>query len=254
METQRKTFVLTNKKTYRRGVRVFFRGGDNKLAERMIPFSTEHLVDEKQRHTNARKISAEYTTTDPTLINAFYHDSAYGKDFVEKNDPQGKLKKKTIVITEDDAEKIALEGLFRATPLTFDGNKAVDVLKAEYAIYMQAASGTKLKESTAKEIPMAPINIEADILSAKAKARDAYKEKYGEDVPAIVTNDTAFLDGLSNPDFDALKYIRAAEKKAEEQIALEKEELRATYAEKFGKNVPNMYKNNVDWIRGKLNE
>ena len=254
---EKKTFVLRNKKTYRRGIRIFIKDKDGKFKDRLLNFTTEHLVDEKQRTTNARKIHGEYTTEKLDEISALFSDSAYGKDFYLKGDPDGKLKTATIKVTNDDAKKIALRNLFTLADLPFDDSKPFEVLNEEYNLYAQSFSGRRIGASTAKAIPVEMVDVAEGIASAKAAARELYFKKYGEEVPGVVRDDTAFLDGLSNPDFDAKKYIESktpASSEEDDNATEGKEALRDAYFQKFGKNVPNPKLNDLPWIKAKLEE
>jgi hypothetical protein len=55
---QAKTFVLTNKKTWRREVRVFVMNVNKKFEERLLSFTTEHRVNNKQRTVLGRNTAA----------------------------------------------------------------------------------------------------------------------------------------------------------------------------------------------------
>lgn len=264
MEAKASVFVLTNKKTWRREVRVFVMNVNKKFEERLLPFTTEHRVNNKQRTVLGRNTAAEFVTSDPVLIDAMYRDSAYGKDFTEKGDLEGLKKKPTLIINDKDRQIVALRGLFGAVGLFMDEKLPYDVLKEQYEIHMSAISGKKSDKVQATEIPHVPINVLQSIADMKQAARQKYEDEYGDPIPEIVANDTAFLDGLSNPDFDAQKYIDAKlaelkpveEEKTEEvpAPANEKETLHAAYFAKTGKNVPNMKSNDLAWIKAKLEE
>lgn len=269
METQAKTFVLTNKKTWRREVRVFVMNINKKFEERLLSFTTEHRVSNKQRTVLGRNTSAEFITSDPILIDAMYRDSAYGKDFTEKGDTEGLKKKPTLIINDTDRQIVALRGLFAATNLFMDEKLPYDVLKEQYEIHMSAMSGKKSDKPQATEIPHVPVDVKLTIEQGILAARQRYEDEYGDPIPAIVANDLAFLDGLSNPAFDAQKYIDAklaeaskpAEieggdepQKKEDAPVNEKETLHKAYFEKTGKTVPNMKSNDLVWIKGKLAE
>jgi hypothetical protein len=93
----------------------------------------------------------------------------------------------------------------------------------------------------------------------KQAARQKYEDDYGERVPDIVYDDVTFLDGMSNPDFDAEKYIQSKlvepEKVEVPEVKAEKQEdIHALYFELNQKNVPNMKKNDTAWIKAKIAE
>lgn len=251
---EHKIFVLTNKRTYRRTVRVFVKGPDGKVTDRQCTFTTEHLVADQERSTNGRTIAAQFDTNNETLYHALLADSGYGKDFVLKSDPEGKLKEASQKLSPEDLKKATLANLFSYQGLKFDASKPVNVLEMEYSLHIQALSGVKSQISAPAPIPHEPVNVAQEIADGKAAARKKYEEDYGEPVPPIVYNDMAFLDGLSNPDFDAEKYIQsklAEPPKVEEE---KPEDVHALYFAKFQKNVPNMKKNDIAWIKAKLNE
>lgn len=251
---EEEVFVLTNKRTYRRGVRVFVKGQNGKVSERMCTFTTEHLVDLQSRSTNARIVQAQFATRNESLYHALLADTGYGKDFVLKDDPEGKLKEPTLKFSTDDIKKATLANLFSANGLKFDPTKAVEILEMEYSLHIQALSGTKTQVSPPAPIPHQIVDVGKQMEDTKAAARQKYEDDYGEPVPEIVYNDVTFLDGLSNPDFDAEKYIQSklAEPPKVEEEKLE--DVHALYFAKFQKNVPNMKKNDIAWIKAKLNE
>lgn len=271
MEAKTSVFVLTNKKTWRREVRVFVMNVNKKFEQKLLHFTTEHRVNNKQRTILGRATAAEFVTSDPILIDAMYRDSAYGKDFTEKGDPEGLKKKQTLIINDNDRQIVALRGLFAAVGLFMDEKLPYDVLKEQYEIHMSAMSGKKSEKTQATEIPHVPVDVKAGIADGVQAARQKYEDDYGDPIPAIVANDLAFLDGLSNPAFDAQKYIDA--KIADEKQAIvdktplvdkingefqspatEKEALHKAYFDKIGKNVPNMKSNDLVWIKAKLEE
>lgn len=263
METKAVTFILTKTKTWSRTVRTYVLGKNKKLEERSVRFTTEHIVTPKQRNTRGHVVPAEFITTDPVFIEALYCDSAYGKDFVEKGDPEGKKKKATIIVTEQDKDLAALRGLFKQAKLEMDETLPFEVLKEQYALHMAAMSGMAIKESGPLQIPHVPVDVRASIADGVNAARTAYLEKYGEPIPAIVENDLAFLDALADPNFDAAAYIEKkviaasqseeeGEKKEEAPEGDDKEALAAKYFEKFKKNVPNPKKNDLAWIKAEL--
>jgi hypothetical protein len=253
------TFILKRKKTFRRGVRVYVKDIHGKMTDRVLPFTTEHLIHVKQRKTRARTIPAEYTTSNQAEIEALFADSGYGKDFFLKGDPEGKLKTATRVVTAIDAGKIALRGLFKNINLQFDESKPIEVLKEEYKIHASAMAGIKLEKSTASQIPLEKVDVAQEIADTKETAREMYKEKYGEEVPEEVYDDVAFLSAMSDPNFNAKEYIDnlgnddgdgKANDKVEDTRSLE--ELQKAYTEEYGTNPPNPKKNDAGWIKKKL--
>jgi len=262
-----KTFVLTEPKTWKREVRVFIMNANKKYDEKLLPFTTEHVVTSKQRNTRGHVVPAQYITSDPVIIEALYRDPAYGKNFTEQGDPEGKKKQASILINENDRQLVALRGLFALAELHMDEKLPYDVLKEQYEIHMTAMSG-KNKESKPAEIPHVPVDVKAGIADGVRAARRKYEEDYGDPIPDIVANDLAFLDGLSNPAFDAQAYINAKMEEAskpaetetdtpakkEDSPVSEKEALHAKFFEKFSKKVPNMKVNDLTWIKGKIEE
>lgn len=268
METQAKTFILTKTKTWSREVRVFIMDQNKKYVEKLLPFTTEQIVNSKQRNTRGHNVPAQYITADPVIIAALYRDSAYGKDFVELGDPEGKKKQPTIVINDSDRKLVALRGLFKYAGLQMDESLPYDVLREQYEIHMIAVAGRN-KESKPAEIPHTPTDVKATIEQGIAAARQKYEDLFGDPIPAIVENDLAFLDGLSNPAFDAQKYIEnkilEANKPENEPAgethgtgtptpSSEKDYLHQAYFTKFAKNVPLPKTNDLAWIKAKLEE
>lgn len=263
---EHKVFVLTNKRTYRRAVRVFVKGQDKKVADRLCLFTTEHLVNDQERNTNARQIPAQFSTNNESLYHSLLSDSGYGKDFVLEGDPQGKLKEASQKLSPEDIKKATLEALFSGAKLKFDGNKPIELLEMEYAMHVQALSGVKTQISAPAPIPHQIVDVAKQMAEKKAEARQKYEDEYGEPVPPVVYDDLAFLDGMNSPGFDAEKYIDSKLAKPEVMPETEqgKEEAPETkeseesiydmYFKKFGKNVPNMKKNDTAWIKGKLND
>lgn len=255
---QEKVFVLKNKKTFKRSLNIYVVDEIGKQEKRNILFSTERLVDAKLRATNARTVSAEYVAKNEAEVNALLSNSAYGVTYVRKDDPEGKLKLPTRFISTEDAEKAALKNLFDAIGLEFNPAHDVNVLKKQYEIQVHALAGVnKITEGTAKLIPAEPVNVEKNITDGIQLAKAKFEEKYGYPVPEIVANDLGFLDGLSNPDFDAEDYIssKLAElyKKPEAIESTETiEELQKKYFDKFGRNVANIKKNDATWIKAEL--
>lgn len=268
-----KTFILTNTKTWSRQVRVFIMNQNKKYEERLLSFTTESVVNSKQRNDRGRTIAAEYITDDPIIIAALFRDSAYGKDFTMKGDENGELKTPTIIINDNDRQIVALRGLFRIAGLPMDETMPYDILKEMYEIHMAARAGKK-QEQNITEIPLIKVDVKASIQDGINAARQKYMDDYGDPIPGIVANDLAFLDGLSNPAFDAKKYIDAKvaeaekaneiEKQADTEVekapvkevapANEKEALHASFFAKFGKNVPNMKSNDLAWVKAKIEE
>jgi len=265
-----KTFILTKPKTWRREVRVHVLNQNKKPEALLLPFTTENIVPSKQRNTRGHQVPAEYTTSDKIIIDALYRDPAYGKDFIEKGDAEGKKKQPSLIITETDSKIIALRNLFKLINLPFDETLTYDVLKAQYDIQMDALGGKAASKSEPLQIPHVPIDVKASIEQGVNAARQMYEEIYGEPIPAIVENDLGFLDALNNPDFDAQKYIEEkilaankpeaenaekpeeVKKDANVPAADDKDTLHKKYFEKTGKNVPTPKVNDLAWIKAKL--
>lgn len=254
---EQKVFVLTNKRTYRRSVRVWMEEKDGKVVDRLCEFTTEHLVSDQERNTNARIIPAQFSTKNEELYHALLADSAYGKDFTLKSDPEGKLKEESLKLSPEDIKKATLQNLFSASKLKFDVNKPIHILEMEYAMHVQALSGSKMSFDPAP-IPHQVVNVGQSIAEMKQAARAKYEDDYGEKVPEVVYDDLAFLDGMSNPEFDAEKYIKSKlvepEKMEVPEVKAAEENVHDLYFKKFGKLVPVPKKNDVAWIKGKLNE
>lgn len=254
---EEKVFILTNKRTFRRGVRVFVKGQDGKVTDRLLMFTTEHLVSDQERSTNARTVAAQYATRNEVLYHALLADTGYGKDFTLITDPEGKLKEASLKIRPDDIKKATLSNLFDAAGLKFDANKDVNILEREYTIHIQALSGRKMEVSAPAPIPHQVVNVAQGIAEMKQAARQKYEDDYGERVPAVVYDDITFLDGLSNPDFDAEKYIEsklAVPEKVEEEVSKPEQDIYGQYFDLHQKNVPNMKKNDTVWIKAKIAE
>ena len=263
---EHKVFVLTNKRTYRRSVRVFVKGQDGKVADRLCLFTTEHLVNDQERNTNARQLAAQFSTNNESLYHSLLADSGYGKDFVLKGDPEGKLKEASQKLSPEDVKKATLAALFSGAKLKFDGNKPIELLEMEYAMHVQALSGAKMQISAPAPIPHNIVDVAKQMADIKAAARQKYEDDYGDPVPPVVYDDLAFLDGLSNPDFDAQKYIESklaepaetgGEPEADEILEPEdkkEDDIHSLYFKKFGKHVPIPKKNDTAWIKGKLSE
>ena len=259
-----KKFILLRKKEFLVSTKVYVRNSSGIMTSRPVIFRTEgahpHL-----RSTAAKTIPASFTTDDEQLIAAMYCDPGSGTRFVEEGDLDGLKKQAPLVVTKEAAEIAALKQLFDDTGLNFNPNLPVEVLRAQYSIHMQS-EGSKIKPSEPKQIPHTPVNVVSQIQKGAEQARALYEAKYGEPVPMEYWNDLAFLDGLSNPEFDAKAYIAtragvettkeimgetlSGEVGSTETIA----DLQAKYAEKFGKNPAPAYKNDADWLKSKLAE
>ncbi len=240
-------------------------GQRKKFEKRLLPFTTEHKVHPKLRNKKGRTEHAEFKTSDPVIIEALYRDSAYGKNFYEKGDPNGKKKKTTLLVNEKDKKIVALRGLFKAVGLPLDEELPYDVLTEQYAIHMNALGGNqKPGKGEAALIPHTPVNLLQQMAETADEARKIFEDKYGEPVPEIVNKDVAFLSALGDPDFDALGYIKDLETgapKADKNkdaktgpVEKTNEELYKDYFEMFGKNVPNTMKKDRTWILKKLKE
>jgi len=263
-KNEKTVFVLTNKNTWRRGVRAFVKGTDGNLELRLLMFTTEHLVNSKERKKKGKKIAAQYTTSKKAEIQALLESSSYGINFVQKNDVEAKLKKPTRTIGPSDAKIIALGNLFKSADLDFDPSKPFAVLNQEYQLYVTALAGRAMAVSPARTIPAAIVDVQQSIGDVVALARKTYEEKYGEEVPEIVSEDLAFFDGLSNPDFDPIKYIAEKTDKGEDiaptppdgepTAELKVEEARAKYFKILNKHVPVPKKNNIAWMMEKIAE
>lgn len=249
---ERKVFVLKHVRTYRRSVKLFLKSGETKIEQRLCKFTTEHKVSEKERSRNARKIAAEYITSDERIYDGLLRSYGYGKVFTLKSDPEGKLKREPIDITPLDRKKSALRNLFGYIGLEFDAEKDVDILETEYHIHASSLTGKKIEKGNADNIPHTPVNVGRELLNQADSARNAYEKKYGECVPEEYANDLAFLSALSDPDFDAKAYMGkdVVEGSDEETI----EDLQKQYYEKFKVSVANAKKNDAAWIKNKLDE
>jgi hypothetical protein len=257
-----KTFVLTRKKTFRRGVTVFIKDINGKLTARVLKFSTEHLAPIKLRKTRARTIAAEYTTSNSDEIDALFSDLSYGKNFILKGDIEGKLKRAPRIVSKMDSEKMALRGLFEMINLPFDETKPLAVLQEMYKIQAQALSGRKIeKVSGPTPIHIEKVDVAQSMADTADVARKIYKDKYGKPVPEEVHDDIAFLSALGDPGFDAEKYIANL---GGEEVEVKKdvtdkdtrtiEDLQKAYFDKKKANVPTNKKNDATWIKKKLAE
>jgi hypothetical protein len=262
---QEKVFVLTDERTYKRSLNIYVYDPAGKLEKRNIVFTTEHLIDKSQRSTNAKRVAAQYFAQSDAEVRALLSSSGYGKTFVRIDDPAGKLKLPTVFVSPDDAEKAALKILFDKAKLEFDPRHDASVLKKEYEIYIMTLAGTnKIGESTAKEIPGEPVNVQAGIENGVNKAKALFQEKYGYPIPEIVENDLGFLSWISDCDAPAdkvEKYISDKEKSLDKSVPTEGsieeptlEELQKQYFIKKNANVPNIKKNDAAWIKMKLAE
>jgi hypothetical protein len=257
-----KIFVLTNKRTYRHSLNIYPFDSMGKMEKRNIIFTTEHLVDKSQRTDMAQKVAAQYFAKNDAEVKALLSNSGYGETFVRIDDPKGELKLPTTFVSAEDAEKAALKLNFDSVGLPFNPGYDLKVLKHQYEQHIHALAGVnKVLEGSAKEIPVKPVDFAKERAEAIQLAKAKFEEKYGYPVPEIVANDTAFLDGLSNPEFDAESYIAKKEETAEdverlidanENKAETIEELQKKYFDKFGKNVANIKKNDAAWIKGEL--
>lgn len=254
-----KVFILLNKRDFSRVINIFVVNPTGKIDKRNVKFTTERLVDAKQRQTAARKVAAEYWAKNDAEVEALLSSSGYGITFVRKDDPMGILKKQTRMISTEDAERAALKALFEAIGLEFDEKLTNDVLKSQYAIHAQTVAGTKkVAASGPKQIIAKPVDVAGEIAQGKQQAKNSFKEKYGYEVPDVVANDVAFLDALSNPDFDAEKYIENVTSKADEPEdgPVEDEKPIDYWQEKYstlkGTKVPNPKKNDIAWIKAEV--
>lgn len=255
---QEQVFVLKKSRPYKRTVRIFMKNKMNKVTSVNCMFTTEHLVSEQERQTSAKTRPAEFSTNNPELYEAMLCDSSYGKDFCLKSDPDGKLKKKTVVLTRDDIDMAALEKLYVDAGMNFDHRLSFLELQQAYKFHMEATGGRKFEVSKPAEIKIDVVDVAADINSQKLKAIGNYETKYGEPVPEIVSGDVAFLDAMLNIDFDAEAYIKSKTEKLEAAKKSDPgddtfENLDAKYFEKFKTHIPNSKKNDIGWVKNKLN-
>lgn len=258
MEQKREVFILIKTKPFRHSLKLFLKDRDNKTEQRLIPFTTEHKVTEKERVTGARKKHAEYASSNKRVIEGLYRDTGYGIVFRHIDDPDLERKLESYDVTPLDAKKIAFKNLFKAAGLDFDGKKRIEVLEAEYQIYIGATSGKVIKEGIATHVPHTPVDVFQQLQDAYKAAHGVYEEKYGEPMPDIVANDKGFLSALSDPDFDAKAYIAEKLKPTPEEeneggnTPDTLDDLRNAYFEKFNKNVANVKKNDAAWIKAEL--
>jgi hypothetical protein len=242
---ERQYFVLIRKRIYRHFINIFLKGKNGAADKRQVKFTTEHRVTEKDRSANARKVAAEYSTNDEVMYDALLRDSGYGKTFVLKGDDEGKLKRDPFDFTPVDITKSALANLFKQAGLDFDPEKSNEILEKEFQIYMNAQAGTNIKVNGPAPIEHTPVDLVKERQEQVESARLAYKEKYGEEIPSEFANDTALLDGLSNPEFDAKAYM---EKASEETV----EDVQKEYKEVLGINPPNNKKGDKPWMKAKI--
>lgn len=258
------TFILLKKKTYRRFVKIYLPKANSKNAyfANHVQFTTDGLVDPKQRSTSARTKNAEYSTDVQEEIDALMSSDGYGKDYTLKRDPEGKLKKPSRNLSNDDQRKAALRGLYKEMGIEFDNSKTYDFLLAEYSGYVKALSGSKGTQgnSAPAQIPVTITNVNQNIEDMKNAARAKYFDLFGEEIPSVVYNDSTFLDGIMVPGFDAKSYIENALKpEPEEGVEIQEEvdtpdSLGKKYLEKFGVLPPAPYKNNIEWLKNKLTQ
>jgi len=247
------TFILTETRAYRWTIKIFIKSHvEDKIDQRNVTFTTEHKVSEKERNRNAKLVAAEFTTDDEVLIDAMLRDTGYGITFVAEGDPEGKLKKPGFNVTPLDAKKLALKNLFDAIGLDFDQTKPVEVLTEEYQIFVSAKTGVKPNKGTATEIPATPVDVGQEIENKAAEARKKYEEKYGEPVPTELHDDKGFLSAvLDDPKFDAKAYIEA-KGASDDTLPDTAGELQTLYKQVFGKDVANIKKNDVEWMKKKI--
>lgn len=257
MKTENR-FVLKNRRTFKRSLNIYVPIASGKVNKKNIAFTTEHLVPKEQRSTNAMKVAAQYLAINELEVDALMTNSAYGITYVRIDDPEGKLKKETRIVTSEDAEKAALKNLFEVAGLEFDPLLQNSVLKAQYAINLEAKGGIrKIEKSTISSIPSTPVDIVKNMQDGIASAKALFAKNYGYEVPAVVSNDLAFFDGISNPEFDAEAYIASKTAPLEEEVKVKEVEetievLRQKYFEKLGTKVPNPKNQDSAWIKSKL--
>jgi len=259
--SKRVTFILLQNKWFRWTVKLFLKTSNNKVDQRNIKFTTEHKVSEKERSRNARLTPAEFSTSDPIIIDGLLRDTGYGKTFVMKDDLAGEKKRESFKTTPLDVKKIALRNLFKASGLDFDEDKDYEVLAEEYNFYIAATNGVVIGKSSATEIAHIPVNVHQELLDTVASARKVYEDKYGEAIPAEYANDMGFLSALSDPNWDAKAYI--AEQSVNEEEVKEDdqdqdvetaESVQKLYFETFGVNVAPPKKNDLGWMKKKIEE
>lgn len=249
-------FQLINKSAYRLATNIWVSGSNGKLEKRAIVFSSEGQTNQNGRATSSKKIAAKYTAKNEIEAEALLRDSSYGITFVRDDDPEGKLKKQTVRVSQDSAEKAALKNLFALVNMSFDDTLPIDVLKAQYSLQINALAGGSLKQTTQEaiiKIPAKKVDIAADIEITKNTARQKFEEKYGYEVPVEFTNDSGFLEAvLSIDNFDAEAYI--ASKTESKDVTDDLESLGAQYFEKYGVKIPKIKSKDIAWIKNKLAE
>jgi hypothetical protein len=257
-----KVFVLKKTRPYKRTVRIFMKNRLQKITSVNCLFTTQHLVSEQERQTNAKTQQAEFSTSDMALYEAMLCDSSYGKDFYLKGDPEGKLKRPTLMLTRADIDYAALSQLCVNAGVSFRPGISYDELMSMYSTHMRAIGGKGMEVSPPAPVQYQQSNPLQEIMDQKSQARSNYENKYGESVPDVVANDIAFLDAMLNIDFDAEKYIASKlEREAgrpEETVAQKPEEesfevLDVRYMEKFKTHIPNNKKSDLAWVKNKLN-
>lgn len=256
MEAQR--FVLKRKRVYKRTVRLFMKNAKGEMATARVLFTTEHLVRSIERGIGkgSTKVSAEAVVRDEAILEAMYRDTGYGKVFVHIDDPDGKRKKKPYDVTAEDAEKVALKGMFKKAGLEFDDNKPMSVLKKELSLHYELTSGVKAELNPPAPIEENPINVGEEmkqaILESQKNAKVKYFEKYGEQIPEQYLNDKAFLDGMYNEEFDPKEYIASMNSNSKETQEEKKKRLHEEYKAKYSERVPNLKSNDFSWIEERL--
>ena len=253
---ERQTFVLAKTKPFRHHLKLYVRDSHGKTTHRIVTFTTEHLVSEKERVTNARKKAAQFSTSDPIEVDALLRDTGYGKTFYLKGDEKGERKLESFNITPTDVKKIALQNLFVNVGLEFDGEKSAELLQEELRLFLSAKTGTEIGSSTASQIPHIPVDVKQTIDDKIKEAHAKYETLFGEPIPEELKNDLAFLDGLSNPDFNAKEYIasKGIVEPGEDDLPDDPEALGEIYFQLLGKKVAIPMKNNIEWIKSKIKE
>lgn len=259
------TFILLNKKTYRRFVKIYLPKSNVKNAyfAKHVQFTTDGLIDPKNRSTAGRTKNAEYKTSVQDEIDALMSSDGYGKEYTLKRDPEGKLKKPSRNLSNDDQRKASLRGLYKEMGIEFDDSKTYEFLLAEYSGYIKALTGSKGTQgnSSPAQIPVSITNVSQNIEDMKNAARAKYFDLFAEEIPSVVYNDLTFLDGIMVPGFDAKSYIENALKQEPEDKGTEvdvesetPESLGKKYLEKYGVLPPAPYKNNIGWLKNKLTQ
>lgn len=250
------TFILKATKTFRQAITIFIKSADGKVDKRQVEFTTEHKVRETDRMTNARKVHAEFSTSDKVLIDAMYRDTGYSITFVHKDDPRGERKRTPFNVTPLDAKLTALRNLFLHAGLEFDAKKDINVLNEEYQFHMAAKTGIDASKSTATVIPETPVDVQAQINTAISTAREKYEKETGEPFPEFENRSDllTFVDGLNAENFDVKSFIENKAVKAEDGLPDNLEDLHVLYQQVLKVQVPNPKKNDADWIKKKIEE